>query len=50
MEPRVLFKVLVYGYQCGIYSSRKREKACQYRIDFMRLKEDHMRNGQLRNL
>lgn len=35
VEPRVLFKVLVYGYQCGIYSSRKLEEACRYRIDFM---------------
>ena len=22
-EPRVLFKVLIHGYLCGIYSSRK---------------------------
>ena len=22
VDPRVLFKVMVYGYQCGIYSSR----------------------------
>ena len=25
---------MVYGYQCGIYSSRKLEDACTYRIDF----------------
>ena len=39
-EPRVLFKVLVHGYLCGIYSSRKLEEACQYRIDFRWLLED----------
>jgi transposase len=39
-EPRVMFKVLVYGYQCGIYSSRMLEEACRYRIDFMWLLED----------
>ena len=36
-DPRVLVKILVYGYLCGIYSSRKLEEACQYRIDFRRL-------------
>ena len=36
-NPRVMFKVMVYGYQCGIYSSGKRK-----------MKEDHMRNGQLK--
>ena len=35
VDPRVMFKVMVYGYQCGIYSSRKLEEACNYRIDFM---------------
>ncbi|RHV79620.1 transposase [Butyricicoccus sp. OF10-2] len=37
VDPRVLFKVMVYGYQCGIYSSRKPEEACRYRIDCVRL-------------
>ena len=39
-DPRVLFKVLVHGYLCGIYSSRKLEEACQCRIDFRWLLED----------
>ena len=26
VEPRVMFKVIVYGYLCGIYSSRKLEE------------------------
>lgn len=34
-DPRVLFKALVHGYLCGIYSSRKLEEACRYRVDFM---------------
>ncbi len=33
-DPRVLFKILVYGYQSGIYTTRKLEEACRYRIDF----------------
>ena len=39
-DPRVLFKVLVHGYLCGIYSSRKMEEACRYRIDFKWLLEE----------
>ena len=31
-DPQVLFKVLVHGYLCGIYFSRKLEETCQYRI------------------
>ena len=34
-EPRILFEVLVYGYGCGIYSTRKLEEACRNRVDFM---------------
>lgn len=40
VDPRVMFKVMVYGYQCGNYSSRKLEEACNYRIDFMWLLGD----------
>lgn len=35
-----MFEVLVYGYQCGVYSSRKLEEACRYRVDFMWLLEE----------
>ena len=40
VDPQVLFAVLVYGYLCGIYSSRKLEEACRYRIDFLWLLGD----------
>ena len=39
-DPRVMFKVMAYGYQCGIYSTRKLEEACQYWIDFKWLLEN----------
>ena len=41
VDPRVLFKVMAYGYQCWIYSSRKLEEACLYRIDFRWLLEEN---------
>ena len=34
-EPRIIFEVLVYGYMCGVYSTRKLEEACRKRVDFM---------------
>ena len=34
-EPRIMFKLLVYGYMCGIYSTRKLEEACRKNIDFI---------------
>ncbi len=39
-DPRVMFKVMVYGYQCGIFSTRDLEDACKYRIDFKWLLEN----------
>ena len=40
VDPRVMFQVMAYGYQCGIFASRKLEEACQYRVDFMWLLGD----------
>ena len=34
-EPRIMVKLLVYGYMCGIYSTRKLELACCKNIDFI---------------
>ena len=34
-EPRIMFKLLGYGYMCGIYSTRKLELACRRNIDFI---------------
>ena len=39
-DPRVMFKVMVYAYQCGIFSTRGLEENCRYRVDFMWLLED----------
>jgi transposase len=35
VEPKILFKVIVYAYMNGIYSSRKIESACRRDINFM---------------
>ncbi|WP_218039510.1 transposase [Dendrosporobacter quercicolus] len=35
--PKRLFKISVYGYMNGIYSSRKLEQACQRDVNFMYL-------------
>ena len=44
-HPRMLLKVLVYGYLCNVYSSRKLEAALKENIHFMWLsglqKPDH---------
>ena len=36
VDPSVLFRVIAYAYQCGIYSSSKIEEAWRYRVDFKR--------------
>lgn len=41
IEPRIMFKVMVYGYHCGIYSSRKLESACRRDVNFRWLLEGH---------
>lgn len=37
LSPKRLFKILVYGYMNGIYSSRKLEQACRRDVNFMYL-------------
>ena len=39
-EPRIMFKLLLYGYMCGIYSTRKLELACRKNIDFIWLLQE----------
>lgn len=34
-HPQMLLKVLIYGYVCNIYSSRKLETACKENVNFM---------------
>lgn len=36
-SPKNLFKIVVYGYMNGIYSSRKLEQACRRDVNFMYL-------------
>ncbi|WP_054261212.1 IS1182 family transposase, partial [Propionispora sp. 2/2-37] len=37
ISPKRLFKILVYGYMNGIYSSRQLEQACRRDVNFMYL-------------
>jgi transposase len=39
--PRVMFKVMVYGSHCGVFSSRKLESACHRDINFRWLLEGY---------
>lgn len=34
-DANVMFEIICYEYQCGIYSNRDLEEACRYRVDFM---------------
>jgi transposase len=36
-HPVMMTALLLYGYCCGIYSSRRIAKACRERVDFMRI-------------
>lgn len=40
-SPRIMFKVIVYGYHCGVFSSRKLESACRRDVNFRWLLEGH---------
>lgn len=39
--PRIMFKVIVYGPHCGIFSSRKLESACRRDVNFRWLLEGY---------
>lgn len=39
--PRVMFKVIVYGPHCGVFSSRKLESACRRDVNFRWLLEGY---------
>jgi transposase len=36
-HPAMMVGLLMYGYSQGVYSSRRLDKACQERVDFMAL-------------
>ena len=39
--PRIMFKVIVYGYHCGVFTSRKLESACRRDVNFRWLLEGY---------
>ncbi|MFQ5456757.1 MAG: IS1182 family transposase [Nitrospirota bacterium] len=51
-HPKVLLKIIVYGYSYGIRSSRKLERACHHNLSFMwltgGLKPDYRTIGRFR--
>jgi len=51
-HPGMMTALLLYGYSQGVYSSRRLEKACQERVDFMAVtgmgKPDHTRISEFR--
>ncbi len=38
-SPRLLFKIVLYGYSRGIYKTREMERACRENVNFMYLLE-----------
>lgn len=40
-HPRIMFKVMVYGYHCGVFSSRKIQSACHRDVNFRWLLEGY---------
>ena len=51
-DPKVLLKLLIYGYAYGIRSTRKLERACYHNLSFIwlvgNLKPDHRTIGRFR--
>lgn len=51
-EPRSMFKLLVYGYSCGVKSSRKLERECYHNLAFIwlmgGLRPDHKTIAEFR--
>ena len=46
VDPVNLFKVIVYGYHCGIYSSHAIEQSCRRDINFRWLLKGKRRPGK----
>ena len=45
-DPKVLLKIVLYGYSKGMVSSRKLEEACRRNVMFMALSADTGRTSQ----
>jgi hypothetical protein len=40
IHPRIMLKIVLYGYSQGVYSSRKLQRLCQYHMIMKALAED----------